>query len=294
MGIAAFVCTQAYAEGWRLGVGVSYRDFQDLEFESFSLRNYNQTDPTTGNLGLQGYENNVTLVPYTGGFAVDHAAFKGTGEDFSTGSRTAPVITLEKSWRQDDALHLSWVFNLQYYDLDNSFGTDVTGAAASRYFNTFNRNHWSVGGNLAPAFPGATPGLQAGTKVFVRHEFDLDLYVLDFGLKADYATKFANFSLAGGPTLNLSLADSRRTEGATWNPVGGTADPGSYTRSESASRDQLVLGGYLAAGVNFSLTERWTLAAEYRYDVASEKVGTHHAELDLDGQSLLLRLSYAF
>ena len=104
----------------------------------------------------------------------------------------------------------------------------------------------------------------------------MDLYILDIGLKADYAfnESFELFAVCG-PTL--TFADTEST-------VDGRHD----------SDDDFIFGLYAGIGAAYWFNEKVGLSCEFRYDAAFEKVETKDIKQELDGFGGALKLLFAF
>ncbi|OGV62859.1 MAG: hypothetical protein A3K19_26125 [Lentisphaerae bacterium RIFOXYB12_FULL_65_16] len=290
---ASIVSLTAMAEdgGWRLSLGASYRCFDDVEFHNFAFRNYGNTDPANGPLGVQGYTDASFsgLIPVV--FNSDHMSFTGANEDLDdTADSLAPVIGIEKALWVRDALTLSVVSNLQYYQLDAG-GTDTGSLAAAWY-----QHMWLPGGaGIIPApVSGPFDGLSSDSSASVKNDMDMDLFVLDLGAKASVSVcEWFGFYGAVGPTLNFSDLETSQTESAQWNKATGPGTD-SYSVKHTDDDQSITLGGYAAVGLQFAVTDSVGIAAEYRYDIATDDVSTSQASVDLDGSSAQLKLTIRF
>jgi len=290
---ASIVSLTAMAEdgGWRLSLGASYRCFDDVEFHNFAFRNYGNTDPARGPLGVQGYTNASFSGPDPVVFNADHIRYTGTSADLDdTADAMAPVLGIEKALWVRDALTLSVASNLQYYQLDGG-GADSESFSAGWYQHT-----WLPGGAGIIPTPVSGPftELSSGTSASVRNDMELDLFVLDLGVKAAFAVCrwFGGYG-AFGPSLNFSDLETSQRESAQWNKVGAPGTD-SYTLKHTDDDQSLTVGGYAAFGLQFAVTDRIGIAAEYRYDIATDDVSTSQASVDLDGSSAQVKLTVKF
>jgi len=285
-------------DGWRLSLGTSYRDFDRIDFKPFPLRNFSHVDPAAGAVGIQGYVNATFQdgspnVPAA--FTADRVQFPGLD---SSAESWAPALGVEKTLCTRGSFVFGFVGNLQYHRVKADDSAGATQAAPGE-FAAWNQNYNVLAGIIILPPPGpyyTNVGLvDARTSLMVENELELDLYVLDLGLKAAYWPKPAfNFYGAAGPSLTLSDLETEQVESGSWFPIPSTNDGGAYRESRSDSELKLILGGYVALGTEYRITECLGIAAEYRYDLTAEDAETAHAELDLESGSGQVRLIYSF
>ena len=294
-------------ESWKLTLGASYRDFDDVSFKATPLMNFGNRVPADGPLGLQGYTDadfaGITVsIP---SFPVDYTTYNGGNEDLDGSDSWSPVIGLERTFQTEGRWTFSWVGNAQYYQMDVT-GSDSGNAADAGAFDAFH-NFYSV-----PLVPGTTPaippvpnnltpvpGFSGGTMVTVENDMDMDLVVLDVGLKTGYeATHSITAFFELGPTLSYSDLQTSRSVTATWTPIPpatGATDPGLAVQNSDDDESKLMLGGFISLGGDLKLTERLSASAKARYDVVfADDPTTDHASVDLDGLSGQLLIIYAF
>lgn len=316
MGGMAALSLTASAGDWSVSVGASYRSFDSVSFHSLALPNYNSENEP---VGVQGYTIaglGAVLLPVNPNafdlpgfpFKADFATFNGSHDRVDSSDRWAPVIGVEKALPAflTERLSLSLVGNFQYYNVGLS-QTLTADSTNNGHFTTYNESFTVVdfdgpppAGLLPPVFtPGVNPhlpGLTDGTSVYVKNRFDMDLFVLDFGIKA--ATKFDRCPVAlyaaVGPTLNIASVDSSQTQGATWNSAVDGTPTSSVPRKRSESELDFLPGIYGAVGISYKITQHIGIAAEYRYDEVFEDAGTSQAQLGLSGQSGQIKLIYEF
>ena len=262
-----------------------------MGFKGANLANFGNQDATLGPLGLQGYTNTNTG-GFTGALTVDHARYTGGDAEIDGADKVGVAAVAVRPLGLWEGVRINLMLGAQL------FRTDLDDIAAAADFETFNYNHVVLGGVFSdpqalvpPVAPN--PGLQAGTSVWVRNDFDMNLLVLDLGLQAACNLQRASCYVAAGPSLTLADVNTARTESATWNTF-GLPNPGAYTREQSEDDLDLLIGGYVAVGAGFELGERLGLVAEARYDLVHDEAGTSQANLDLDGASGQIRITYEF
>jgi len=130
----------------------------------------------------------------------------------------------------------------------------------------------------------------------LRSNLEADLYVLDLGLKATFCPDSAfNLYAAAGPTLTLSDMHTYQRERVAWTPLPPPAnDPGRYAANDRDSETRILLGAYAAIGLQYRISARLTVSAEFRFDVVADSPETRHAEVDLQGGSGVISCLYSF
>lgn len=293
------------AGDWRVSLGGSYRGFDSVDFSATALRNYGDTNRPLGPLGMQERDPQTlfpgapppNLLP----IPADFARFTGSSESVSSSDGFAPVVGFELALPAagTERLCLSLVGSFQYYNVEVSENNTGSWASAGSFDAYHHKYGWLAAGGGVFTPPGLrTPGLSTGTSVFLRNEFDMDLFVLDLGIKA--ACKIGDkvpieIYVALGPSLSIADVDTAQTENATWNPVANSTDPGANVpQTRTDSNVDLQPGLYGVVGVSWKFTSHMGLAAEYRYDQVFGDVGTDQGELDLSGSSGQIKLFYEF
>lgn len=277
--------------GWQLGVGASYRDFDDVELTALRLNNFGNTDATVAPLGLQGYTN-ANTGGFTGALAVDHARYTGGDAEVDGSDQVGVALAAVQPLGVWEGIRLNLVVGAQL------FQTELAAIAAPTDFETFSYNHVVVAGvfsdpqALVPPVP-PNPGLQAGTTAWVRNDFDMNLVVLDLGLQAAYGGDRLSCYVAAGPSLSMADVETTQNHRATWNTF-GLPNTGNYSAEETEDDLNLLVGGYVAVGAGIAINEQFGLAAEARYDLVHREAGTSQATLDLDGASGQIKLTYDF
>ena len=184
--------------------------------------------------------------------------------DVETIDSFGPVLSLEYGVWQKEALTLSVIGGLQYYYLGNS-----------RHINGLSTTTYSYTPVLHPE-QGSVIGDVIATGNRLKARMEMDLYILDLALKADYAfsESFELFAVCG-PTLTFADTDSK---------VDGRHD----------SDEDFIFGLYAGAGAAYWFNEKVGLSCEIRYDKAFEKAETKDVKQDLDGLGGALKLLIAF
>jgi opacity protein-like surface antigen len=294
--------TWAGESPWALRLGVSYRDFDDIEFEGGGFRNLGTAANPTGPYGVQ----NVTTVvgnPLNAPVILDYVSASASSNGLDSSDKWGPIIGFgyDLTPQCKRGLGLVLVGNFQYYHLDvdsNASGTvGAPGGATVRQYQ-----HWWVDTSVPADFipDRLTPGVLLvgpalpGTTFAFRNEFEMDLYVLDLGLQARATVDPVSFTLALGPSLTIADAESSQHQQASWLAQGPGLPAGGYARKTSESELDFLWGVYAALGVTVDISDSWSLGLEYRYDYVSEDAGTDQAKLDLSGSSGILRLAYRF
>ncbi|OGV79555.1 MAG: hypothetical protein A3K19_02685 [Lentisphaerae bacterium RIFOXYB12_FULL_65_16] len=286
---------------WTLRLGVSYRDFDDVDFKGGEFRNWGTQNNTVGPYGVQNATTAPGLsFPDPSPVILDYVRSSGSSEEVDNSDKFAPIIGFRYDLTPECKLGLGVVGNLQYYRLDIGAGTMSGTAVAPGGFSVEQYQHWPIDaspGTLTPGAPLVGPAMP-GTTFSARNQLDMDLYVLDIGLDVRATVDRVNFTLAAGPTLTIADAESSQKQQASWEEQGGSPGvglpAGSYTDKSSDSDTDFLLGAYAALGVTLDVTTSWSVGVEYRYDYVSEDAGTRQAELDLSGSSGILRVGYRF
>ena len=298
--IAALPAIAMAAEGqaWRLGLGVSWRDFDGVSIDPGAIGDSDNTLPANGPIGLQGYYNGQ--FPAYGGpamrVAVDYATFNGGDEDFGDTDGFSPVLTFELPlWYPSECIEVGIVSNFQFWMLDTDVSASATSADSGPFTTRYEERTTAPGFILTslPTIEG--PGLHAGTTLTGEAELEYDLYELDLGVKASWILgSRLSVHAALGPTLNYSDIEYQASYTATWTPLLGTADPGMDTDAFEDDDSEFSVGAYAAIGAQFNLTDRLALALEGRYDWVSSSAEIEGVDVDLDSLSGLLKLIYEF
>jgi len=295
-------CMHAVAEeqDWRVEAGVSHRNFSDIEFAAFAMRHYGNTDATAGPLGLQSLTNANTGGYTNLTYAIDHAAYNGSDVNVDSADRTGIVLAAERRLKTTDKIEFSLVSGLQVYHLQQD-ACDTAAPGAPGRFTTFNYVHSVILGIfndpktlVPPAAP--VPGLQAGTQLRVDNDLNLDLFVLDLGIKAAVNVKNVRCYCAAGPTVSIADTDTSQTVSVQWTNTAVLPVPyrTGFSESNSQHHVDVVVGGYAAVGAAYDFNERLGVAAECRYDAVTREVGTSQADVDLNGVSGLLKAVWRF
>ena len=288
------IAMAAEGQAWRLGLGVSWRDFDGITIHPGAIGDSDNTNPAAGPIGLQGYYNGQ-FPAYGGAVSVDYATFKGGDENFGNSDGFSPVLTFELPlWYPSECVEVGLVSNFQFWMLETDASASATSAAPGAFTTSFENRVAAPGFFLSPSTGGGA-GLHAGTTLTGQADLKYDLYELDLGVKASWILG-SRFSLhaALGPTLNYSDAEYKASYTATWTPLLGTADPGTNTDTFKGDDTGFSVGAYAALGAQFNLTDRLALGAEGRYDWVSSPAEVQGVDVDLDGFSALLKLIYEF
>lgn len=279
--------------GLHLQLGAAYRTFGDVQVESFKLRNYDSMYSVGGPLGIQGYSRLPGLRDGSG-VTADQVLYRGA--DASTDNAWAPVLGVQKDLWQRGDLSLRLTASLAYYTVDADLaargGAGAPGGFVANHYNYLVADERVLVPPLNDApLAGFSPGTSAA---FELSKFEMNLVVLDIGLRAQYDIKRVYVAAGVGPALYLAETDSTAVESGTWNAIPGTGDPGYYRREHSDSNSDTAIGVYVSLSVGVHLTRHLSLELEGRLDEVSRDAGTSQASLDLSGQSGMLKVVYDF
>ena len=234
--------------GVKFGAGIVTRHFEDTKIKGTS----GGYTVRTHNVGAM--DETVTIV--SGGTSGKM--------DVETIDCFGPVLSLEYGVWQSDAVTLSVIGDFQYFWLNNS--RHVNGVSTETYSYTPVNN---------PEFGSVIGDIHSFGDRF-KAKMDMDLYILDLGLKADYAfNESFDIYAACGPTLTFADTDSK---------VDGRHD----------SDEDFIFGFYAGVGATYWFNEKVGVACEVRYDAAFDKVETKDIKQELDGFGGALKLVIAF
>jgi hypothetical protein len=279
--------------GLHLQLGGAYRSFGDVQVESVKLRHYDSMYEPGGPLGIQGY----SVLPGLrdgSGVTADQVAFRGG--DVATDNAWAPVLGVQKDlWRQG-ALSLRLTAGLAYYTVDASLGArgaaGAGGQFAAQHYNYLLAEQTVL---VPPINDAPLPGFSPGTSAtFQLSHFEMDLLVLDLGLRAQYDIQRFYLAAGVGPAFYWAHTQSTAVESGAWNAIPGTGDPGFYREEHSASGSDTAIGLYASLSAGVHLSAHIAAELEVRLDEVGGMVGTAQAALDLRGQSGLLKIVFDF
>jgi hypothetical protein len=305
MAIAQVTHGQLAETQWRLSLGVNYRDFGRVEAKRLTLSNpglaggYVNGQADFGGAGLTlVLDNRATVaggqntgLPANNTLALDRAAFGG--DDTSLDQDLGRVIEGQMRLLSKSPVNLDLCLNL----------TTAGGDSRDRFRADVTTDNWrepapvvGVAAARTPAVhPGTLPPLAPGggvatTNGVAEYSIEVDAYTLGLGLKGAYVLGPVVLQLGLGPTLTLAELDARVDEVVRWNADGQVV----YRRQASDDTTQVIVGGYLSLGLAYAITERWGVAAEFRYDALTRDLESTYADVSLDGPSGQLKLTYMF
>lgn len=276
------VQVQESAKGMKLHVGASYRSFDDIDFKSRAAMSFKGIQGA--GVELQAYETGKTLIEASDFMNVAEVVYfeggtrNGSG-DVDGGDCFSPSIGVSWQVWGKEALTVSVVAGFQYYDIDGS-----TGAGYGAEYSTYQTKIPGI--PMAPERdPHETDYLTGSAKA----DMDMALYVLDLGVRSDYAVcdKLSLFASLGP---SLSVADMESSSSISVSANGGSL---ASSRVSDASTE-FIFGVYASAGVQYMFTERIGASLEVRYDEGFNKASTQIASQDLDGFGGMLKLVFAF
>jgi hypothetical protein len=277
----------AAAGNWKLSIGVSYRDFDDVDFgkiRNLGIRNLRllledgQATEFSNDLIENIQAGWVQIVD------VDNisSGYRGSDESVDSSDSFAPVISAETPvWTSDDGkLTLNFVTNLQWYNVDVGGDSSYSATATAT-----EHQYWVQNGVLAPRPSGdGTPYGDLSLSGKAHTSFEMDLYEIDLGLKLLFSLQEKlDCFVAGGPSLSIVDMDSSVSETIRWSAPG---DSGTVAHERHSDSDtDLIFGGYISAGAEYWFNEQFGISLEGRYDMAIDDAETGQASLDLDGFS---------
>ncbi len=280
---------------WKLGLGASYRNFHTVELKGKSVVNDTYMFfADEGPSKIQKFDENIVsgnrfpkwLDPNGNAYYRPERAYiveagtylySGSG-DFGFQESLAPVLSLEFDFYQDENLTLGAISNFQFFSLDTAGRTKGRSVDEMTHWALLQYNGSGVptyvdGYQQNPEYTSYNSSYLMGTG---KTKFDLDLYVIDFGIQLGYT--FSNgfdLTLAAGPSITLADMES----------------------SSGRIRDNdidITFGAYVAGGVNFWFNEKFGIGFDVRYDEVFEHVDTHYANLNLDSWSAMLKFLIIF
>lgn len=186
--------------------------------------------------------------------------------------------------------------NFTYFDVDQS-----NQAALTNYAYDITANPWpdtaSTGipndvDHHTDANAPAVINLGVPTNGWkANSHYDMEWYVLGLDLGVSLRTisdSNLNMFISAGPTINVVSHDMEKETFINYGSSSSSVD------SRSGDGIDLVMGLYLEAGLDFTITEKWNMALSVRYDEAFNKVENEVAEIDLSGGSVILSVGYNF
>lgn len=294
-----FLHTASAQDQWKLSLGASYRNFDDIDFKSFNFRNFDNVDTASGPFGIQNLAPIEPTLP-DGQITLDTVRFIGTSADVDFSDSLSPiVIGLEAVFdlglrpEVENTFSISIVSNLQYFNVEVSESEQGNSTNAGQ-FEGRQFNYQVLGGVLVLPpinLDNPTIGLASGTTTTVINEFDMELYVLDLGVKPSFTTDRLSSGVAVGVAINFVDISTSQTEQGAFTII----PSGEYNLTRKNSESDILLGAYAAFSLEVGITEHIGLAFEYRYDwVDDDDAGTSQVDADLKGQSGLIRAVYRF
>lgn len=301
---------QEQSSSWRFSLGVNWRSFGDVHFDSLDLSPGAETylDGAVQAVGFDGNGN-----PILWNYSVDDSLeqvdvlslneitysqgnFEGGDDDLSLG--TGVVLSARSEKRILPGIGLVPVFSLATAGTDGSYG-----AAASVSYVGYDLgpgNFWNgaPGGGPDPntldmdfAEHNIMPVSPAGsTTATISFDTELELYTLACGLETvPFQWKDIALSLAAGPTLSIVDCEMERKYSAV-NSSGLTVASG----SDSDDKTSFRAGAFLALEIAYSFTEKLALSGTLRYDWIPVDMETSFGSIDLSGASAQVGIVWSF
>jgi len=283
-----------------LFLGVSYRKFDDFDFESKRMNGYDgfyltdegatamRSYSSIGSIGTNNSHNTpgqsgryeyVRVVNIDEGYITSNGHI-GNGEDHGL------TFGYQHSLYSQNAFDIDLVASFQYFSVDTA-----NRASNAHWFDGLSYD--AIVWNGVPTQRGDYGRIydNAGELVSETYkaDFEMNLYQLDLGAKLSYALgKGLEVNVAAGPTLGI--ADISSSSSATYRVSNALGE--SYHDHDDGV--DFIVGCYASAGVAYWFTDSICLAADIRYDKAFQHVSTKYAEMDLDSWGGSLKLGYRF
>lgn len=266
--------------GWRISLGVAYRDFDKPDFDRISLPAGLSFAPLGGGAAMSYADLQATVAAGPVGaqrFVASRALSSyGSADSYTTMESFAPVIGVALDIWQDEGLTLSLAGNFQYFSVNSAANEGAL--AQSKVIRAVK---FSDGTAIVPAeadiISDATDPWIDGVASGGKKKFAMDLYVFDLGLSLNYAVaENVQVFVAGGPTFSIADMESANGLGKSENDV------------------EFEYGVYVSCGGTYWFSERYGLSAELRYDDCFGQVGTSFVKQDLDSASGILKFVMNF
>ncbi len=240
--------------------------------------------------------------------------FNGSSDNWTGGDGVGTVFGLDRVLSSRDGWTLSVVGNLQYLGptLTRTHRGRMTGNSrftTEQTLHTFVDVEDIPNDNIFIGVPnpssGVNPVTADNTQFSIENNFDLDLFVLDFGLRSSYGNRRLKVNLAAGPSINFSRVKSRQILRASWDEISSNIPPpfatppvvipaGTYREDLDDSSSSVVMGGYVSAGWSVEFIPGFGVAGDFRYDFLDDILDTDLAEVELDDFSLQLSVFVKF
>jgi len=296
--VVALACGVASADGWEISVGANYRSVGKLELDRIKFVN-----PTYGGDYVNGSvaTNSIVVdqwIKQTPGLSSSTArlnSLSGRVGECLLDNEPGAILELSKALSQQDYGVWSLDLSMSWTKSDLSENSNFSGTPAYRESdgllgflgNGTPNGATAVGPNDVPV------AVVDGVDVTGNLDYDMDIAVYTFGLGVglSHEVGICALKLSAGPTATLVDYSIDVTQSATWNDD-GTA----VYASQKSSDDDLVLdaGAYVGLTLGVGVTEAIGVAVGVRYDHSFTHVGTDFGDIELQGLSGELKLTYSF
>lgn len=215
----------------------------------------------------------------------------------------SPYIEFAYLVKEGDDWSFSSVFTVSYTGVENEVNSSLNQYSVT-LTDTYNLNGVIpptapyVGAFSGPGLPliNNTPDSRAFTQALVGSQaygFEVDSDIFTFALGGEFSKK-VNQSVAltvrPGIALNWVHADAESRF--------PTLSGGTFTANrQTSSDDKIVWGAYIQGGIDYALSEAWSMHSFVRYDWAEEFTSSVDAtdyKLNLEGTSIGLGFTYRF
>ncbi len=305
---------------WRFSIGVNHRTFDDIEFEQLRFNNpkYPGLPYVNGTLnaaldtatvedgaaqapGLFTSNPNTAIafpdttpanglidIPAETGFVptvtLDSIIFSGASEEFDDGSG----VVLQASKTLQDNSNYTWDLDLSlttaFSDTDEMYNGSVTANSTvltgTAFLNVGTNGDATITGTNATA--AANLGAATITTGTVAYDLDLAVYTIGAGISGNFKKGNFGFNLGVGPSITLADLDVDAQQRAN------------FTQRFNDDATDLLLGVYVNVGLNYSINESVAVGVEYRFDQLFDEVSTDLADVDLDGASTQIKVTFSF
>ena len=267
------------SDNWHLSLGISYRNFRKPTFKSSAIPDFKGTFSTDLPDIIEYSDSNLSKYGAGGLETVNVIHYSGCEESL------APALGFSLGLAQQDNLEFNLVANLQYFSLDSaSRRNSFSGIEYTRLQSVM----FGIPSGAEYDEPYGVTNYTSYLSGNARTTFDLDLYVLDLGVSANYI--FQNglqaYIAAGA---SLSLADM---ESSSYSRVG---DSGVLARQRGRDNDiDYIFGYYASIGAAYWITEQVGLSLELRKDEGFKKADTKYVKQDLDAYGGILKCVFRF
>lgn len=272
-------------KGLRLGVGISYRNFNKAGFRYRSIGGgsfiggWNQDGSLKFESTAAPGDDDILSpsVPFNY-YKVDNASWSaGTRNGkYDFNDKLAPIVSASYPVLIQDDFTMSLAANFQFNMASAKESSRQSVSLTAKEMVLFMGSHNESDEGLNKVHTLRSNG---------KYKFDMDLSTLDLGLRFDYAVlEQLEIFLAAGPSLSYADMDS--------SYKGSLAGYNSFRYSSNSS--EWVFGYYAATGAAFWFNEQIGASLEARYDHGFRDAETRLVTQSLDTWGAAIKLLYQF